>query len=147
MAGFVRVLRPGGRLALTAWDLPERARFLGLFLDAVREAEATAPADLPAGPDFFRFSVDAEFDALMRDHGLEERAVTKIAFTHRVASADALWDGLLGGSVRTAALILRQPEPVRQRIRDAFNRLVAPYRHGDALELPVSAKLASGRKP
>jgi SAM-dependent methyltransferase len=147
MAGFVRVLRPGGRLALTAWDLPERARFLGLFLDAVREAGATPPADLPAGPDFFRFSVDEEFDAVMRDHGLEDRAVTRIAFTHRVASVEALWDGLLGGSVRTAALILRQPEEVRQRIREAFDRLVAPYRRGDALELPVSAKLASGRKP
>jgi SAM-dependent methyltransferase len=70
MAGFVRMLRPGGRLALTAWDVPERARFLGVFLDAVAEAGATAPKDLPTGPDFFRFSVDEEFDALMRDHGL-----------------------------------------------------------------------------
>ena len=30
-AGFVGVLRPGGRLALTVWDLPEHARFLGIF--------------------------------------------------------------------------------------------------------------------
>ena len=86
MAGFVSMLRPGGRLALTAWDLPERARFLGVFLDAVAEAGATAPEDLPAGPDFFRFSVDEEFDALLRDHGLENRTVRTIAFTHRVAT-------------------------------------------------------------
>ena len=52
---FVRVLRPGGRLALTAWDLPDRARFMGVFLDAVAEAGATPPEDLPTGPDFFRF--------------------------------------------------------------------------------------------
>ena len=147
VAGFVRVLRPGGRLALTAWDLPERARFLGVFLDAVAEAEATPPANLPAGPDFFRFSVDDEFDALFREHGLQDRVVKTVAFTHRVATADELWDGLLGGTVRTSALILRQPEETRQRIRDAFNRLVAEYQHGDVLELPVSAKLASGRKP
>ena len=37
----VRMLRPGGRLALTAWDVPERARFLGVFLDAVADAGAT----------------------------------------------------------------------------------------------------------
>ncbi len=147
VAGFVRVLRPGGRLALTAWDLPERARFLGVFLDAVAEAQATPPENLPAGPDFFRFSVDDEFDALFREHGLEDRVVRTVAFTHRVATADELWDGLLGGTVRTSALILRQPEETRQRIRDAFNRLVAEYQHGDVLELPVSAKLASGRKP
>ena len=147
MAEFVRVLRPGGRLALTAWDLPDQARFLGVFLDAVAEAGATPPEGLPAGPDFFRFSVDAEFDALLRDHGLEDREVRRIAFTHRVASADELWDGLLGGTVRTSALILRQPEETQQRIRAAFERLVQPYQGGDGLELPVSVKLAAGRKP
>jgi SAM-dependent methyltransferase len=147
VAEFVRVLRPRGRLALTAWDLPERARFLGVFLDAVAEAGATAPEDLPTGPDFFRFSVDEEFDALLRDHGLDDRTVSRIAFTHRVASADELWDGLLGGTVRTSALIMRQPEETRRRIRDAFDRLVGPYQRRDVLELPVSAKLAAGRKP
>jgi SAM-dependent methyltransferase len=147
MAGFVRVLRPGGKLALTAWDLPERAHFLGVFLDAVAEAGATPPEDLPTGPDFFRFSADEEFDALMREHGLEDRAVRRIAFTHRVATADELWDGLLGGTVRTSALIVRQPEETRRRIRDAFDRLVRQYQHEDVLELPVSVKLAAGRKP
>ena len=147
MAGFVRVLGPGGRLALTAWDQPEHARFLGVFLDAVAEAGATPPEDLPTGPDFFRFSSDEEFDALMREHGLEKRAVRTIAFTHRVATADELWDGLLGGTVRTSALIERQPEETRRRIRDAFDRLVRGYQRGNVLELPVSVKLAAGRKP
>jgi SAM-dependent methyltransferase len=147
MVGFVRVLRPGGRLALTAWDMPERARFLGVFLDAVAEAGAAAPEDLPTGPNFFRFSVDEEFDALMRDHGLERRAVRTIGFTHRVANADELWEGLLGGTVRTSALIERQPEETRRRIRDSFDRLVLKYQRDDILELPVSAKLASGQKP
>ncbi len=147
MAGFMRVLRPGGEIALTAWDLPERARFLGVFLDAVAEAGATPPEDVPTGPDFFRFSTDEEFDALLREHGVEDRTVRTIAFTHRVATADELWDGLLGGTVRTSALILRQPEETRRRIRDAFDRLVGDYQRGDVLELPVSVKLAAGRKP
>jgi SAM-dependent methyltransferase len=147
MAGFVRVLRPGGRLALTAWDVPERAGFLGVFLDAVAEAGAKAPADVPRGPNFFRFSVEEEFDALMRDNGLEQRAVDSIAFTHRVANANELWEGLLGGTVRTSALIERQPDETRRRIRDSFDRLVRKYQREDVLELPVSAKLASGRKP
>jgi len=146
-AEFARVLRDGGRLALTAWDLPGRARFLGVFLDAVAEAGARPPEDIPTGPDFFRFSVDGELDTLLREQGLEDRVVTTISFTHTVASADDLWNGLLGGTVRTSALIQRQSEEVQQRIRAAFNRLVEPYRRGDALELPVSAKLAAGRRP
>ena len=147
MAGVVRILPPGGRLALTAWDVPGRARFLGVFLDTVAEAGATAPEELPIGPDFFRFSVDEEFEALMRDLGLESRTVRTIAFTHRVANADLLWDGLLGGTVRTSALIERQPDETRERIRDSFDRLVREFQGEGALELPVSAKLAAGRKP
>ena len=144
---FVRVLRPGGRLALTAWDLPEYARLLGVILDAVAEAGASPPEDLPTGPDFFRFSVDEEFDALLGERGLEERAVTRIAFEHRVTSAAEVWNGLLGGTLRISALILGQPEDTQRRIHDAFIRRVSTYQRGDFLELPVSVKLASGRKP
>jgi hypothetical protein len=73
--------------------------------------------------------------------------VSTIEFIHRVETADELWDGVLGGTVRISALIRRQPPATRRRIRDAFDRLVADYRRGDVLELPVSAKLAAGRKP
>jgi hypothetical protein len=83
----------------------------------------------------------------MGDHGLEHRAVRSIAFTHRVANADELWKGLLGGTVRISALIERQPDETRRRIRASFDRLVREYQCEDGLELPVSAKLASGRKP
>jgi SAM-dependent methyltransferase len=147
VAEFTRVLRPGGRLALTAWDRPERARLFALFLGAVAEAEATPPDDVPVGPDFFRFSVDEELDVLFREQRLEDREVRTIAFTHRISTPEALWEGFLGGTVRTSALILRQSDETLSRIRAAFDRRVADYRRGDAVELPVSAKLASGRKP
>lgn len=144
---FVRVLRTGGRLALTAWDLPERGRWQGVFLDAVAEADVTPPADVPPGPPFFRFSVDEQFVALLRDRGLTDVDVNRIMFDHPVPTADELWDGVLAGTVRVSALILHQPEPTRQRIRAVFDRLIAGYQHGDHLELPVSIKLAAGSKP
>jgi SAM-dependent methyltransferase len=144
---FVRVLKVGGRLALTAWDLPQRARWLSVFLDAVAEAGVTAPADVPAGPAFFRFSVDDEFAALLRDRELTDVEVNRIVFDHPVSTAGELWDGVLAGTVRISALILRQSEPTRQHIRAVFDRLVAEYQRGDHLELPVSVKLAAGTKP
>lgn len=147
MAELVRVLAPGGRVALTAWDFPGRSRLLGVFLDAVGEAGATPPDDLPPGPDVFRFSADEEFDALMRAQGLEQRTVERVELTHRVANADELWAGFLAGSLRVAVLITTQAPEVQQRIRASFDRLVEEYRRDDGLELPISAKLASGRKP
>ena len=146
-AELTRVLAPGGRLALTAWDLPDQARFLGVFLDAAAEAGATPPDDIPKGPDFFRFSADEEFAALLRGAGLEAVEVRTVAFPLESPSSDDLWSGLLGGTVRTSALIEGQSPEVQRRIRQAFERLVDHYRVGGGLELPVSVKLASGRKP
>jgi SAM-dependent methyltransferase len=144
---FARVLVSGGRVALTVWDLPERTRLLGVFLDSVAAAGATPPEDIPAGPPFFRFSDDREFAELLTNGGFENATVSTISFPQPVSSPDELWHGLLGGTVRTSALILRQSEGVQGRIRVEFDRIVAQYAVGDHLELPVAVKLASARKP
>jgi ubiquinone/menaquinone biosynthesis C-methylase UbiE len=146
-AEFVRVLVPGGRLALTVWDVPARARLLGVLVDAVAAAEADTPEEVPVGPPIFRFAADDEFVRLLRGQGLEDVEVRTIAFSHVERSADALWRGLLDGTVRTSALILHQTEDVQREIRAAFDRIVQQYQVGDRLEVPVSVKLASGRTP
>src|SRR5262249_39755260 len=138
---------PGGRLALTVWDVPERARLFGVFLDAAAEAGAEPPEDMPVGPPFFRFSDEREFVSLLREQGLEGIGVETITFSHPVSSADELWLALLAGTVRTSALIQRQPNERQHRIRAAFDRQIQPYRLGDRLELPVAVKLASATKP
>jgi SAM-dependent methyltransferase len=146
-AEFARVLAPGGRLALTVWDVPEQARLIGVFLDAVAAAGADPPEDLPVGPPFFRFSDDGEFASLLRGGGLEDVEVTTVSFLHREPSADALWSGLLDGTVRTSALVRGQTSDMQRRIREAFDRSVRQYEVDGGVKLPVSVKLASGRKP
>ena len=143
---FVRILGPGGHLALTTWDLPERARLVGVFLDAITEAGAAPPEDIPVGPPFFRFADEEQFAALLKHSGLTGVEVKTIVFEHHVATADELWNGFLGGTVRISALIVRQPEETHQRIRAAFDRLVVECQRGDRIELPVSVKLACGTK-
>lgn len=146
VAELVRVLAPGGALALSTWDTPDRCRLLGLFVDAVAEVGAPPPADLPEGPPFFRFSDDREFAALLAAAGLVGVGVQTLGFTVRLPGAEALWDGLLAGTVRTRALVLGQPEPTRRRIRAAFDRLAGRYLVDGGLDAPVSVKVASGRR-
>jgi SAM-dependent methyltransferase len=144
---LARVLASGGRLALSAWDLPEYARLFGVFLDAIAEAGAAPPPDVPTGPSFFRFSEDVEFARLLAGVGLTDVLVRTLSFTHRLSSARELWDGFLDGTVRTRVLVLHQSDEMQARIRDAFDRIVAEYATDGGLEMPVSVKIASGRKP
>jgi SAM-dependent methyltransferase len=142
---LARVLKPGGRLALTVWDVPERTRLFDLFLGAVADAGAAAPDAIPPGPDFFRFSDDPEFDALLQGAGLDDRAVQTIAFEH-VATEDEVWNGMLHGTVRSSVLVLEQDEATQGRIREAFRRRAYEYDHHYGLAIPISVKLASGRR-
>jgi ubiquinone/menaquinone biosynthesis C-methylase UbiE len=146
-AEFFRVLVPGGRLALTVWDIPERARLFGVFLDAVAETGAATPRGIPVGPPFFRFSDEQEFARLLDEQRLENVKVETITFFHEVSSPDELWLGMLASTVRTSALIQRQPDRVQEQIRAAFDRSLERHRVGDRFAIPVSVKLASAAKP
>jgi SAM-dependent methyltransferase len=147
VAEFARVLRPGGRVAVTVWDRPERMRLFGVLAEAVGGAEGVRDPGLPSGgPDPFRFADEAMFMALLRGAGLDGVRVQAVEFEQRVTDPGELWEGMLAGSVRTAAFIERQPELVVRRIRAEFENVLAPYRSDKGCALPVSAKLGSGRR-
>jgi SAM-dependent methyltransferase len=144
---LVRVTAAGGRVALSAWDVPTRSPIPGVLFLAVQDAEAPMAEGIPPGPPFFRYSDDDTFAQLLTGAGLVDAHVVDIAFTHRMPSADAFWDAMIEGSVRASAQVLGQTRDVQRRIRDAFDLRVAEFDDGNGLALPVSVKIASGRKP
>lgn len=147
LAEFCRVLRPHGTVAFSTWDAPDRVPVLGVVVEAVTRAGARPPTGLPAGPPFFMYSDDRALAGLLEKAGLVDVTVTTHTFVHRVPSADALWDGVLAGSVRTSALVAGQPPEIRAAIRATFDRLTEPYRVEAGLDLPVSVLVASARLP
>ena len=112
-----------------------------------RGGRAETPAELRRLTTVFRYADEGLLSELLDDAGLIDVQVRTVAFDHVVASPNELGDGMLGGTVRTSALLRAQPNNVQARARAAFNRQVEVYRRGDHLELPISVKLAAGRKP
>jgi SAM-dependent methyltransferase len=148
LAEAERVLVAGGRVAFAVWDRPERMRVMGVVTEAIQAAGVDLCDAVPAGgPDPYRFADDGEFEGLLEGVGLVGVAVKTVELTHRVAGAEDLLQGILGSSVRTAAVLRAQGAVARRRTIAALERTLEPYRgSGGALELPVAAKLASGAK-
>ncbi len=65
VAECIRILRPGGRIALSWWDNPAHQRIQGLFREAITEIGATTPPEVPAGYSMLRFSDSAALTALL----------------------------------------------------------------------------------
>ncbi len=145
-----RVLADGGGCAFSVWDGPEGMPVMALIgkaIDAAGVEDDEEQAGIPPGPDPYRFADPAEFQGLLEGAGLVEVAVESVDLVHRVAGAEELWSGFMGGSVRGATFVRAQPEAARSRIRDALDEVVEPHQAGGELELPVRARIASGRKP
>lgn len=141
-----RVLGSGGRFGFTAWANPDEAVGFGIVLNAVR-AHGVTHVPLPAGPAFFRFSDPEECARALVKAGFVQPNVTRVPQTWRLVSAEALFQIMLRGTVRTAGLLRAQTAEALKAIRRAVHDAVAVYRREDAFELPMPAVLASARKP
>jgi ubiquinone/menaquinone biosynthesis C-methylase UbiE len=133
-----RVLRSGGRVAFTVWDVPERTLGFGIVLAAIRRyGDLNVP--IPPGPPFFRFSAREESQQLLTNAGFVHPVVREIPQTWRLSSPDDLFDVMFYASVRNAALLHAQKPEVLESIRTAIRRDVERY----ANELPMPAVLYS----
>lgn len=140
-----RVVRPGGWVAASVWDVPERARHTGLVVEAVALAAGTLETPAPARP--LPTALHA-LRQLIADAGFVQPGTTQVTGTLRVRDSDELLDGLASSTVRTAALVRQQPAHVQRRLREHLRGLCERYRQGPSrLDIPVAAVVLSGQRP
>jgi SAM-dependent methyltransferase len=139
-----RVLRAGGRYAFTVWS--EQAVAFRLALRAIEE-RGNANVPLPEGPAFFRFSDAAETGRALAAIGFTEVEVRELPIVWRLRSADAVFEALSRGGVRTAAVLRGQTPEALVSIRDAVRRGIEAYARDGDFSVPMPAVLASCRKP
>jgi ubiquinone/menaquinone biosynthesis C-methylase UbiE len=143
VAGLARV---ASRVAVAQWDAGERARLIGLLTDAIAAAGVEPTTGRPVGPSRERLARVEELRRLLKNAGLGDIRVDTVAFVEPMRGTDELWEGVLDGSVNTRAIVHAQPPDVRKRIRDELERLVEPHRHNGEIHVPVSVRIASGRR-
>ncbi len=137
-----RVLRPGGRVAFTVWDTPDKAIGFGIVLGAIQK-HGDLNVTIPPGPPFFRFSDPEESKRVLRSSGFSDPMVTRVPQVWHLPSSDALFDVMYGGSVRNAALLRAQTPEALEAIREEIRRGVEEYRR----EVPMPSVLVCGTKP
>ncbi|MFE9690335.1 class I SAM-dependent methyltransferase [Micromonospora sp. NPDC005806] len=145
VAELRRVVHPGGRVAVTVWPFPQPP-LQRLWGEAVAAAGVVAQADLPRlAPERDFPRTEAGLTGLLTAAGLADVRCLTLSWEHRAAPAD-WWAGPAAGIGSIGLVVQRQPAAARERIRQEYDRLSAPYRDRDgSLALPTAALLASAR--
>jgi ubiquinone/menaquinone biosynthesis C-methylase UbiE len=141
-----RVLKPGGRMAFTIWDVPEKAVGFGAIYGAIR-AHGSMDVGLPPGPNFFLFSDPEESKRVLVGAGFQSPTISSVAQTWRVPVPERVFDVFLKGSVRAAATLRAQSPEAREAIRAAVCKTISGLRRGQEYAVPMPAVLAAAVKP
>jgi SAM-dependent methyltransferase len=144
---LARVVAAGGRVAVAMWDRPERVEFLGLLDAAMEAAHVNPPLAFPPGPPAYRFADEGELRGLLEGAGLEAVDLTTLEVRYAIDDVDELWEGVLTGSVRTAAQIRAMDDDQQARVRGALDELLEDRRADGGLELETAVKIAVGLSP
>lgn len=146
-AEVARVLRPGGRAAVSVWGPRARNPWLGLLFDAVtaRTGMPVPPEGVP-GP----FSLDDadRLASVLIDGGLVDAEVSEISVPFVAASFDDWWRMVPALAGPLAGVLAGLPDEVREGIRGDAAASLAPFAaSGGGYEIPGVSLVARGTAP
>jgi len=141
-----RVLKNGGRLAFTVWDVPKETKLFGAVLGAIG-THGSLDVGLPVGPNMFLFSDPSACENTLSAAGFKDCVVTKVSQTWRPSSGEQLLESVKTGTVRTRGTLIRQRPEAVIAIDEAILTALAPFRAADGYEVPMPAVLTAATKP
>jgi len=142
---ILRVLRPGGRVALSVWDAAGAG--FTLVYEAVR-ARGKLDLSLPHGPDFFQFGTPERMQVALVEAGFTDTTAYCFHQNWKVANADHYIQSILAGTVRASAVLSAQSGQHAAGVRSYIGDYLARFKAPDGnLIVPMPAVIGCGARP
>ena len=142
---MLRVLRPGGRLAVAVWASQSENPWLGIVFEALRAITGSTvpPAGVP-GP--FALDDEARLGTLMQAAGFIDIAVEHLPTPLRSPSFEAWWARTSAVAGPVAAIIAGLDAAAKVALEERLRAATGPYTTAAGLDLPGLTLLASARR-
>ena len=143
LAETARVLKPGGKLAFTAWthDAGHRA----LMTRAIQEhGDPNVP--VVAGPPEPFLEDDAKCARAMTAAGFTAPEIAEVTLYMRAEEPARIIEVFEKSTVRTASRLASQTAEAREKIREALGDMLREYESEGTIAVPMQARLISARK-
>ena len=140
-----RVLRPGGRTAVTVWGPRERNPWLGLVLDAVSD-QLGAPVPPPGIPGPFSLDDADRFAGVLADAELSDVRVDELPTPYHAPSFEDWWTRTSALAGPLAKMLAALPEPAVEELHARARASAEPYRTSTGLDFPGVSLVAGASR-
>ena len=143
---IVRVLRPGGRVAVAVWGPRSRNPWLGILADAIQERTGS-PVPAPGVPGPFSLGDEGVLENTLTAAGLQHLQVEEVAVPTHDDSFEEYWQlrTALAGPLKR--LLAGLPAEDLAVIRETVRSRLSQYQQADGLTIPGLAYVASAVRP
>ena len=139
-----RVLRPGGRIGVAVWSVPEK---VGLFLASRIVGPALPPAAGEAPPSPMSMGAPGLVESLIAEAGLREIVTDRVTLFHEIADPETEWQAWREDfTTPDGGGLGRLPESEQQRLHDDVIAALERFRVGDVVRVPSEAVVVTATR-
>jgi ubiquinone/menaquinone biosynthesis C-methylase UbiE len=133
-----RVLRDGGRLAMSVWGDPDRNPWASVPARVIMDHAGGPPPD-PEAPGIFAMASERRTRALLEGTGLEVRRMELVELEYTFTSFDDVWTFVRDLAGALALVLSAMPDADRSEVRSRLIGALEPYRDGTGYTIPGAA--------
>jgi ubiquinone/menaquinone biosynthesis C-methylase UbiE len=130
-----RVLRDGGRVALSVWGDPAENPWASIPARAFLDHTGAEPPD-PLAPGIFAMASEQRTRELVAAAGLEPQRVENVGMEWRFDSLAEYWHYVIDLKGALAMVIRSLPEAEQKALSEEVERRLGPYAEGSGYRLP-----------
>ena len=143
LAEIRRVLKPGGRVALSVWGPRQDVPLIHCAQDCIARL---LPPPKVARPSVFRLGDVEALNALLEQAGFSSVQIEPCPVTCHFDSPAAYWQAFLDLAGGAAEALSRLPDTTQRRLQEAVADELAPHRKADGYTLDSTVLIATGHR-